>query len=38
MKSMIAKTEAYLKQEVDIHKVDVEEAYQKEPSSTYWPP
>jgi hypothetical protein len=38
MKSLIAKTEAYLKQEADIRKVEEEEAYQKEPSSTYWPP
>jgi hypothetical protein len=35
MKSFIAKTEAYLKQEADIRKVEKEEAYQKEPSSTY---
>jgi hypothetical protein len=38
MKSLIAKIEAYLKQEADIYKVEEEEAYQKEPSSTYWPP
>ena len=38
MKSLITKTKAYLKQEADIRKVEEEEAYQKEPSFTYWPP
>jgi hypothetical protein len=38
MKSLIATTKAYLKQEADICKVEEEEAYQKELSSTYWPP
>jgi hypothetical protein len=37
MKPLIAKTEAHLKQEADIRKEE-EEAYQKEQSSTYWPP